>query len=513
MTRINTNVQSLIARRALDQNNSALNTSLMRLSTGLRINSGKDDPAGLIASETLRASIRAITQAINNATRADTIITVAEGGLQEISSLLLDLEALIDQSANEAGVTAQEVAANQLQIDSILQSIDRLAQTTAFGDKKLLNGDFGFTTSGLNIDEANGNPVSHIDNLQVNAAKIAAGAFRQVNISRATPSEVAKLSAVLGGTTAASTTERNGTLGATTTLQIRGNFGAELLSFASGTSADAIVTAINDRSALTGVAASAFQGAGGGGPESITFFSTKYGDNAFVSIEVLENNGTAVGNAIGVGTGTASSRVSGVDGIFTINGTAAIVDGLDIKARAGDLALDITLSTEFGSGTSVDGLGNPTDTTTFEITGGGAVFSISPTVGLSGLESIGIGEVSSAKLGSTTSDVIGTLGSGLANDLSTKNFTNAQRIVRAAINQIASLRGRLGSFQKDTLVTTINSLTVARENVTAAESAIRDADFAVETSNLTRAQILVNSSTTILQIANAQPQNALALLG
>ncbi|MCH7925175.1 MAG: flagellin, partial [Planctomycetes bacterium] len=141
MTRINTNVQSLIARRALDQNNSALNTSLMRLSTGLRINSGKDDPAGLIASETLRASIRAITQAINNATRADTIITVAEGGLQEISSLLLDLEALIDQSANEAGVTAQEVAANQLQIDSILQSIDRLAQTTAFGDKKLLNGD------------------------------------------------------------------------------------------------------------------------------------------------------------------------------------------------------------------------------------------------------------------------------------------------------------------------------------------------------------------------------------
>lgn len=513
MTRINTNVQSLIARRALDMNNSALNISLQRLSTGLRINSGKDDPSGLIASETLRSSIRAISQAIDNATRADTIITVAEGGLQEISSLLLDLESLVDQSANEAGLTAQEVAANQLQIDSILQSIDRLAESTAFGDKKLLNGDFGFTTSGLNIDEPNGNPVTHIDNLQVNAAKIAAGAFRQVNISRATPSEVAQLSAVLGGTTATSTTLRNGTLGDTTTLQIRGNDGAELLSFASGTSADAIVTAINDRSALTGVAASAFQGADGAGPKSVTFYSTSYGDNAFVSIEVLENNGTAVGNSVGVGTGTASSRATGVDGSFTINGTQAIVDGLDIKARAGDLALDITLTTAFAGGTSVDGLGNATATTTFEITGGGAIFSISPTIGLSGLESIGIGEVSSAKLGSTTSQVLGTLRSGLANDLSSKNFTTAQRIVRDSINQIASLRGRLGGFQKNTLISTINSLRVARENITAAESAIRDADFAVETSNLTRAQILVNSSTTILQIANAQPQNALALLG
>lgn len=512
MTRINTNVQSLISRRTLDLNNISLNRSLQRLSTGLRINSGRDDPAGLIASETLRASIRAVDRAIDNANRADTIVAVAEGGLQEVSSLLLDLETLIDQSANEAGLTAAEVAANQLQIDSILQSIDRLAEATAFGDKKLLNGDFGFTTSAVNIDSTNGGAVNHIDDLQINAAKIAAGAYRQVNISRSAASEVATLSAVLGGTTGTSTTDRNGTLGATTTLQIRGKYGAELLSFASGTSADAIVTAINDRSDLTGVAASAFLGAGGTDPASVTFFSTDYGANAFVSVDVLENNGLAAGDAIGIGTGTASNRATGVDGTFAINGTQAIVDGLDIRARAGDLSLDITLSTEFGGGTSVDGLGAPTDTTTFEITGGGAVFSISPTVGLSGLESIGIGEVSSSKLGTTTADVIGTLKSGLANDLASKNFTKAQRIVRGAIDQVASLRGRLGGFQKDTLQTTINSLQVARENVTAAESAIRDADFAAETSALTRAQILVNASTAVLKIANSQPQNALALL-
>ena len=101
----------------------------------------------------------------------------------------------------------------------------------------------------------------------------------------------------------------------------------------------------------------------------------------------------------------------------------------------------------------------------------------------------------------------------MANDLAKKNFATAQRIVRAAINEVASLRGRLGAFQKDTLSTTINSLQIARENVTAAESAIRDADFALETSNLTRAQILVSSSTSVLQLANAQPQNALSLLG
>ena len=105
-----------------------------------------------------------------------------------------------------------------------------------------------------------------------------------------------------------------------------------------------------------------------------------------------------------------------------------------------------------------------------------------------------------------------TLRSGSGNDLASKKFATTQRIVRAAISQVASLRGRLGAFQKDTLNTTVNSLQVARENITAAESAIRDADFAVETSNLTRAQILVSASTTVLQLANSQPQNALALL-
>jgi flagellin len=495
MSRINTNVQSLIARRALHVNGLSLNQALERLSTGLRINTGKDDPAGLIASETLRSSIRAIGQAISNANRADTIVTVAEGGLQEVSSLLLDLEALIDQSSNQAGLTEDEVSANQLQIDSILQSINRIADSTAFGEKKLLNGALAFTTSGVNINEATGAALNHLNRVQVNAAKIPAGGFRQVTVKVVTRSQLALVSAVAAGTNGAGV--RNGTINGTTTVQVRGIYGSDVISFASGTSTTDIATRINQSKELTGVSATA--SAATGGPRSLVLQSTTYGSDAFVSVSILENASTAfVAQA-------ANVNDFGVDGTVTINGANAIVRGLDASVRSGSLAVDLTFTPSFG--------GTSNSQTSFEVTGGGAIFQISPDLGLTGQETLGVTEVSSAKLGHTGVGYLSSLGSGLANDLKNKKFASAQRIVREAINQVATLRGRLGGFQKDTLQSTINSLGVALENVTAAESAIRDADFASETSELTRAQILVNSSTTVLQIANTQPQNVLALLG
>lgn len=486
MTRINTNIQSLIARRALAVNNTALNRSLQRLSTGLRINSGRDDPAGLIASETLRSSIRAINSAISNATRADTIVAVAEGGLQEVSSLLLELEGLVDRSANEAGLTNAELAANQLQIDSILASINRLAEATAFGDKKLLNGNFDFTTSGVNVNEATGSAVTHLDRVQINGAKIPPGTFRQVNVNVVAPSTLAIVSTVAAGS--------GGGLSGAATIQIRGNFGSEILSFASGTTAADIATAVNGSSQLTGVSATA----SGAGTGALVFQSTTFGGDATVSISVLSGLTAFTSQA-------ADVTANGTNGTVTVNGSNAIVRGRDVAVRAGALSVDLTLSTSLISTTA--------GTTSFEITGGGAVFSISPDVGLAGQETIGIGEVSTAKLGNSGVGFLATLGTGLGNSLSSKNFATAQRIVRSAVDQVASLRGRLGGFQKDTLVSTMNSLRVALENITAAESAIRDADFAVETSNLTRAQILVAAGTSTLQLANAQPQSVLALLG
>jgi len=483
MSRINTNVESLVARRALGINNASLNQALGRLSTGLRINSGRDDPAGLIASETLRSSLRAIDTAIDNATRANTIVSVAEGGLQEVSSLLLDLENLIDQTANEAGMTAEEVSANQIQIDSILASINRLAEATAFGNKKLLNGNLDFTTSGINIDTMTGSAVDHLDRVQINAAKVPTGATRQVNIEVVNASEVAVISAVPAGA--------GSTLSGAATFQIRGNLGSETLSFASGTTTSAVAAAINASQELTGVAASA-----GGG--DLILQSTSFGSDQFVSVSFLQGATAFVSQA-------ESVTDHGTDGTVTINGANAVVRGLTASVNTASLSLDLTLAAAFGGTTG--------NSSRFDITGGGAIFSISPTVGLSGLEALGLGEVSTAKLGNSGVGFLATLGTGLTNDLSSKNFTTAQRVVRAAIDQVAKLRGRLGGFQKDTLTTTVNSLQVARENVTAAESAIRDADFAVETSNLTRAQILVNSSTQVLQLANAAPQNVLALLG
>src|ERR1043166_8301996 len=115
MSRINTNVSSLIAQRVLKKNNDALSTSLERLSTGLKINTRADNPAGLIASESLRAEKTGITQAIDNAGRASNIIGTAEGGLSEVSSLLAQLTSLVSQAANSGGLSAEEKSANQLQ--------------------------------------------------------------------------------------------------------------------------------------------------------------------------------------------------------------------------------------------------------------------------------------------------------------------------------------------------------------------------------------------------------------
>ncbi len=476
MSRINTNVQALIATRVFGKNNAELSQSLNRLSTGLRINSGRDDPAGLIASETLRASKVAITAATDNARRADTIVAIAEGALQEVNALLLELEDLIDRSANEAGLTSTEVSANQLQIDAILQSINRLSNSTTFGDTKLLAGGFDFATSGV--------ATSAIAAVQVNSAKIPDNASRTVNVQVVTGSEFAVVSAVGGNAT--------GELSATATIQVTGNFGTEVFTFASGTTQAQIATAINSSTQLTGVSAVV------SGP-AVAFTSTTFGSKGLVDINVI-NDGGATGLTL-----TGNGEDSGVDGTIIINGQQATVDGLNATVRSGSLSADLTLNQ--GLATLAG------STSSFAITGGGAKFNIAPEVGLIGQETIGLQSVSTGSLGDAATGFLSTLQTGQTNDLNGGNLATSQRIVRSAIDQVSSLRGRIGAFQRNTVSTAINSLLVTFENTAAAESAIRDADFAVETSNLTRSQILVNSATSILQLANAQPQNVLALLG
>ena len=140
MSRINTNIEALVALGRLRGNQNDLSIRLERLATGLRINRGKDDPAGLIVSETLRKEYRSIEQAINNSTRAINFVSTAEGALSEVSSLLLDLRTLIQSTANSGALSVEEVQANQQEIDAILSSIDRISNTTQFAGEKLLNG-------------------------------------------------------------------------------------------------------------------------------------------------------------------------------------------------------------------------------------------------------------------------------------------------------------------------------------------------------------------------------------
>src|ERR1700760_899227 len=138
MARINTNVSSLIAQRGLSKSQSDLNDTLQRLSTGLRINSGADDPAGLIASESLKSEISGIQQAVSNSAQAQNVISTADGALSEVSSLLLNIKGLVVSAANSGAMSPAEIQANQLQVDSAIQSITRIADTTTFAGLHLL---------------------------------------------------------------------------------------------------------------------------------------------------------------------------------------------------------------------------------------------------------------------------------------------------------------------------------------------------------------------------------------
>jgi len=179
MTRVNTNVSSLTAQNRLQRTNNDLQTSLTRLSTGLRINSGKDDPAGLIASEALRSDITSINKALTNTSRANQIIGTADSALGQVSSLLNDIRGLVVEAANNGGLSESEIAANQLQVDSSLEAINRISQTTTFQGRRLLDGSLDFIT---NIGEAN-----TVSDLRIDSANLGTtgSATVDVNISAA----------------------------------------------------------------------------------------------------------------------------------------------------------------------------------------------------------------------------------------------------------------------------------------------------------------------------------------
>ncbi|MAI74010.1 MAG: flagellin [Rhodopirellula sp.] len=576
MTRINTNVPSLVAQSRLQNSNQDLQTALTRLSTGLRINTGADDPAGLIASEALRSEITSLGKAVSNTRRASQIISTADSGLGQVSNLLNDIRGLVVEAANIGGLSPEEIAANQLQIDSSLEAINRISQSTTFQGSKLLDGTLDFvstarsvaTVRDINIDQANLGAVGQIsvdvvidsaatkaaittgiagftaagnaaasfvtgtDSITITAA--AAGSdFNDVQVNfvddagsgtelaaydatqrtltvtyDSTSSTINDVAAAIttDGTFTAAVDGANGAdafveptstpstlksggevLRADLVFQLSGENGSETFNFGAGTAASLISDAVNLVADSTGVSASFDSVAG------ISFSSTGYGSNTLVDIEVINE---------GVGGTFASSlsddRANGTDIVATVNGVEA--DGVGNSLSINTSVLDVTLTVDAGSSTNFS----------FDITGGGALFQMGPDVTTNQQATLGIGSVSTGQLGGANGRLY-ELGSGQARSLE-NDVAGASVIIEDVIAKVTGLRGRLGAFQSTTLDSNMVSLNETLANLQEAESSIRDADFAQESANLTRAQILVQSGTNVLALANQNPQNVLSLL-
>ncbi|MDM8007768.1 MAG: flagellin [Phycisphaerae bacterium] len=470
--RINTNVAAIATANRLFNNQADLNVHIERLSTGLRINRGADDPAGLIASEVLRSQIQGISQALENSQRAVNVISVAEASLNEISSLILDLRGLITHAANEGAISQAEIEADQLQVDSILEAIDRIANTTSFAGRRLIDGSLSYTVSGLHT--------SAIARAMLFGARVPEDGATRVTVSVVQSAQTAQLAY------AGSSIDHN------VTLELKGTLGTEIVAISSGSSVEQIAATINASTLVTGVSATV---SGTGSGAALLLNSVEFGEDAFVSVQPLEGDFIVAAGA--------RTQDNGRDAGVLINGQAASFNALTGLLRANGLDMEIEL-TVAGATT----LGS----TDFYITGGGAMFQIGPEVHPGGQISIGIPSVGTAHLGDVQNGFLNTIGGAGRNSLVGGHAAQAGEVVTKALNQVAVLRGRLGSLQRNQIETNMDSQRVALENVMASESAIRDADIATEVANLTRAQILVKSTSTVLGIANQLPANALSLL-
>jgi len=516
MTRINTNIPSMIAQQRLNRSGLDLQVRLERLSTGLRINRGKDDPAGLIISERLGTDIASISQAIKNGERASSVIATTEGSLSEITDLLNSIKALAVEAANTGALSDEEREANQLQIDSAIQSITRISNTASFGGLKLLDGSLDYLTSGIVSTE--------ISNARITSASFISSSTINVDVDVLASAQKGNLY-LTGDNSGAGTGD--GTILSQTTIQIRGPEGVRELVLQSGQTFSSVRDAINGLTAVTGVEASLV---GADSTSGLVFSSTEYGSNAFVSIERVDNaasgnfqlqklDGDAAIPATAALLWASGSLVDtdydeGKDVSALINGILATGKGLEVSINSPTLGMELLLSESFAIDPSITA-------STFDITGGGALFQLGPDINALQQTNIGVQSTAAENLGGTLVngglEFLSSLSTGNANSLdsaaSRNNFDALQDIIDSSIDEVSIQRGRLGAFERNVLDTNRRSLQSAFENLTASRSLIRDADFAAESSELTRVQILQSAGTSVLALANQQSQQVLQLLG
>ena len=515
MTRINTNVPSMIAHANLVRNQGDLDVSLRRLSTGLRINRGADDPAGLIISERIRSDIRGAEQGIKNAERASSVIATTESALSEVNELLNSIRSLVVEAANTGAFSEEELAANQLQIDSAIDSITRISNTATFGGLKLLNGSLDYNLSGIST--------SAISNARVHGASFINAASLEVEVDVLASAQTGRIF-LQGDTTVP------GTVQSTMSIRVQGARGVTELTFISSTSLSSIADAVNKLTSITGVRAQLINGDATSG---MMFISEDYGSDSFVSVERINKPQPPIvdtwstfkwADAAQLDIGSpfnwsstnleAAFRDTGRDVSALVNGLLATGDGLNIKVNTPALSLELLLHEDFAT--------MPTATNnTFYITGGGALFQLGGEINANQQSNIGVQSVAASLLGGTLSNgqlnFLSSLKTGETNSLKSSkgrgDFSAASDVLEKSIDEVSLLRGRLGAFERNILEPNIRSLQTSVENLTSSESRIRDADFAMETSRLTRAQILTSSTTSALALANQGAQQVLQLLG
>jgi flagellin len=497
VSRIGTNLASLIAQRVFTANTKAINQTLERLSTGYRINRGGDDPAGLVASESLRARSAAISAALANAQRADQFVTVADGALEEISGMLVDIQGLVTEAAGAAGDEGV-IKTAQTQIDALVASIDRLAGGTSFAGSRIFTGSFDYSLT------AGGTAADGFASVRVYGAPPATAASPtkvSVQVVASAQQGVVALSAGPGG-------QLMNQGQSAVSFEFSTARGAQTLVFAELTDVADMRDQINSVSDFTGVNASL-------SGNLIVLRSADFGSEAFVRVREVANANTdrsfirAVSDDGSVIAGVVKDQTdAGRDATLTVNGRSITTQGLEARFVGNGLDIAMTLVGQGANSFNQAGAARQ-----FGIAGGGAAFQLSPDIGALGRVSIGIPTVNSSNLGNGAIGYLTALRADGASNISGGNFGDAQAILDEAISQVSSLRGRLGGFSKYTLGSTISSLEVTLENTMAAESAIRETDYARDTALLNRQQVMMEASVQALSLSNTMPQMVLRLLG
>lgn len=484
---VNTNVTGMTAQRNLTQSSNALATSMERLATGSRINSAKDDAAGLQISNRLNSQVRGLGVAMKNANDGISIAQTAEGAMNESTNVLQRMRDLALQSANGTNSAADRKAI-QKEVSALQSELTRIAETTSFGGQNLIDGSFGSRT--LQVG-ANANETIDLQLKDVSAKAIGSNRF-----------------------TLAGTALGNATSGAANgitagKLTLKGNGKDQEVEFAANASAKDIASAINGVSADTGITAEARS-------------TAKLSDLAAAGKVSFDLNGSSISANI-TNTDDLSALADAINSKSTDSGIKATVDGgsLTLTSESGE---DIKISDFAGAATTttmslkgVDIDGNDGDDAIDLASGTGAGSKVGTVAGSVRMNSNdGFSFASAADNGGIGSLIAGdysSLKSTATIDLSTQaGAQNAIGILDGAIGMIDAQRSDLGAMQ-NRLNSTINNLANTRENAAEGMSRIKDVDFADETVNLTKQQILQQAGTSILAQAKQIPQAALSLLG